>query len=72
MKVIRLMYVLPNILLAIYDLMVMAYASAFEDGIEAIFLISIIIIDFIKSKKTSKVTNVYKNVKVIFEKQTQH
>ena len=47
-KSIRLMYILPNILLVVYDIMVMAYASAFEDGIEALFLGIMIILDFIK------------------------
>ncbi len=36
---IKVMYLLPNMLLAIYDIMVMAYANALEDGIESIVII---------------------------------
>ena len=53
-KSIRLVYVLPNALLVVYDIMVMAYASAFEDGIEALFLITIILADFVKSTMLKK------------------
>ena len=47
-KSIRVMYLLPNALLVVYDIMVMAYASAFEDGIEALFLTSMIVADVAK------------------------
>ncbi len=48
---IKLMYLLANISLATYDVMVGAYANAFEDGIEAVFLMSMVITDAIKSGK---------------------
>ena len=50
-KSIRIMYVIPNTILAVYDIVVMAYASAFEDGFEALFLLSVILIDLVKTQK---------------------
>ncbi len=50
-KKIRFVYLVANSLLAIYDIMVMAYANALEDGIESICLLSVVIVDFIKSRK---------------------
>ena len=44
---IKVMYLLPNILLVIYDIMVMAYANALEDGIESIIIL-LSLIDFKK------------------------
>lgn len=48
---IRLMYLIANMSLAVYDVMVTAYANAFEDSIESIFLMSMVIVDLVKSKK---------------------
>jgi len=48
---IRLMYLIANMSLAVYDIVVTAYANAFEDGVESIFLMSMVIVDFTKSKK---------------------
>ena len=53
-KMIRAMYFVPNALSVVYDIMVMAYASAFEDGIEAMFLLVMIIVDFVKNHKPKK------------------
>lgn len=36
---VKVMYLLPNMLLVIYDIMVMAYANALEDGLESIVII---------------------------------
>ena len=58
-KSIRLMYVLPNLLLVVYDIMVMAYASAFEDGIEGLFLIFMILSVFVKSQISKKKVLLY-------------
>ncbi len=65
-KSIRVMYVLPNALLVVYDIMVMAYASAFEDGIEALFLTTMIVIDVVKmialkKKKLSTLKALFEN-----------
>lgn len=49
---IKAMYILPNIMLVFYDIMVMAYANAFEDGIEAGFLIITTLIKYIQSKQS--------------------
>ena len=51
-KTIRTMYFVPNALSVVYDIMVMAYASAFEDGIEAMFLLVMITIDLVKNQKS--------------------
>lgn len=40
------MYIFPNILLTIYDIIIMAYASAFQDGFEAIYSIAIIVFEW--------------------------
>ena len=50
---IKAMYILPNALLAFYDIMVMAYANAFEDGIETAFLIVSTVSQMIKSKQSN-------------------
>lgn len=50
-KEIRFMYLLANALLVVYDIMVMAYANAVEDGLETICLIVVIVLDFSKSRK---------------------
>lgn len=44
---IKVMYLLPNMLLVIYDIMVMAYANALEDGIESIIIL-LSLVDFKK------------------------
>lgn len=53
---IRIMYVIPNMLLVAYDIVVTAYASAFEDGFEATFLTTIIVANYIKSRKVQRAT----------------
>ena len=55
-KTIKIMYVFPNVLLTIYDFMVMAYASALEDGFEAIYLLVMTNIEFIKTRKKQEIT----------------
>lgn len=50
---IRIMYLIANILLTVYDTMVMAYANAFEDGIESICLVVMIAISYHKSKSVT-------------------
>ncbi len=50
-KKIKLVYLVSNLLLVVYDIMVMAYANAFEDCVESICLFNVVFIDFIKSKK---------------------
>lgn len=50
---IKAMYILPNILQAFYDIMVMAYANAFEDIIETTFLIFTTVSQMIKSKQSN-------------------
>ncbi len=49
-KEIRVMCLSANILLIVYDIMVMAYSNAINDTIESMLLFSIIFIDFIKNK----------------------
>ena len=53
---IKYLYILPNLVLTIYDFVVMAYASALEDGFEAIYLISVLVIDFIKTRKQQTIS----------------
>ena len=43
------------ILQTVYDFIVMAYASALEDGFEAIYLTVVVVVNYIKAKKNSKV-----------------
>ena len=52
-KMLKIMFIIPNLVLAVYDVMVMAYANAFEDCFEALFLASAIIIDYVKYKKNN-------------------
>lgn len=54
-KAIKFMYIIPNALQTIYDFIVMAYASALEDGFEAIYLAVVMVVSYIKAKKNSKV-----------------
>lgn len=49
---IKAMYILPNALLVFYDIMVMAYANAFEDGIEVTFLTVSTVLQLIKFQKS--------------------
>ena len=59
-KSIKIMYIFPNILLTIYDIIIMAYASAFQDGFEAIYSIAIIVFEWrtrIKKLKTNPIKN---------------
>lgn len=53
-KSIRLFNILPDMSLVLYDVMVKAYANAFEDGLETVFLISMVIADLSKSKISFK------------------
>ena len=45
------MFFIPNVILVAYDIVVTAYASAFEDGFEATFLAVLIVTDYAKSSK---------------------
>lgn len=54
MDKLKLLSVLPNAILVVYDIAVTAYASAFEDGFEATFLAVIIVTDYAKSLKIKK------------------
>lgn len=54
-KAIKFMYIIPNALQTVYDFIVMAYASALEDGFEAIYLTVVVVVNYIKAKKNSKV-----------------
>ncbi|MGN1201572.1 MAG: YgjV family protein [Candidatus Caccovivens sp.] len=53
-KSIRLFNILPDLSLVLYDVMVKAYANAFEDGLESVFLITIVVADLGKSKISFK------------------
>ncbi len=53
-EAIRLIYIVPNMLQIVYDLVVMAYANAIEDGLETAFLIAVTILAYVKSRKTIK------------------
>ena len=57
-KKIRFMYLLANALLVVYDIMVMAYANAVEDGLETICLIVVIALEFSKKRNTAKDTEI--------------
>ncbi|MCI7002884.1 MAG: YgjV family protein [Clostridia bacterium] len=48
---IRKLYFIPNAILIAYDIVVTAYASAFEDGFEATFLAILIVKDYVKSSR---------------------
>ena len=68
---IRIMYLIANILLAVYDTMVMAYANAFEDGIESVCLMIMIGNNYFKSKsdtvsKTQNTATLIKKLQLLF------
>lgn len=51
----KLMFIIANIILVIYDVLVTAYTNALEDFFEATFLIIILATDYLKKIKTESV-----------------
>ena len=58
LKKIRMLYIIPNAILIAYDIVVTAYASAFEDGFEATFLAIILVTDYAKNRKKISVRKI--------------
>ena len=68
---IKILYVIPNAVLVAYDIVVTAYASAFEDGFEATFLAIILVTDYAKNRKKfsiKKIATLKQNSKIYQQK----
>ena len=72
---IKILYIIPNAVLVAYDIVVTAYASAFEDGFEATFLAIILVTDYAKSRKklsTKKIATLKQNSKIYPQKKVNN